>query len=96
MIDPHAKAGPYIKLLALAGLLGVIAAIVTFIFMVLVNLGTQLLWEQAAPATGLPMPLLIVAICTLGGLLVGALVRLFGDHNGIFADVVKELSDGPV
>ncbi|MCG3142393.1 MAG: putative ion-transport protein YfeO [Anaerolineae bacterium] len=90
MIDPQAKAGPYIKLLALAGLLGVIAAIVTFIFMVLVNLGTQLLWEQAAPATGLPMPLLIVAICTLGGLLVGALVRIFGDYNGIFADVVKE------
>lgn len=90
MIDPQAKVGAYAKLLALAALLGVIAAVITFGFVVVVNLGTQLLWEQAAPASGLPAPLLIVSICTLGGLLVGLLVRTFGDHNGIFADVLKE------
>jgi H+/Cl- antiporter ClcA len=90
MIDPQAKVGPYVRLLALAALLGVITAIVTFVFVALVHLGTQLLWEQAAPATGLPAPLLIFLICTLGGLLVGLLVRVFGDHNSIFADVLKE------
>ncbi len=34
--------------------------------------------------------LLILLICTIGGLLVGLLVRVFGDHNGIFADVIKD------
>jgi H+/Cl- antiporter ClcA len=90
MIDPQAKLGPYVRILALAALLGVITAIITFAFVALVQLGTQLLWEQAAPATGLPAPLLILLICTIGGLLVGLLVRVFGDHNGIFADLVKE------
>lgn len=90
MIDPNAKVGPYLKLLALAALLGVITAVVTFVFVVVVNAGTELLWQQAAPATGLPAPLLIISICTIGGLLVGLLVRYFGDHNGIFADVVRE------
>ena len=90
MIDPQAKLWPYVKLLALAVLLGVITAVITFAFIVLVHLGTQLLWEQAAPASGLPAPLLILGICTIGGLLVGLLVRGFGDHNGIFADVLKE------
>jgi chloride channel protein, CIC family len=90
MIDPQAKLGPYAKLLALTALLGVITAIVTFAFVVVVQLGTQLLWEQAAPATGLPAPLVIFLICTIGGLLVGLLVRVFGDHNGIFADLLKD------
>lgn len=90
MIDPNAKIGPYVKLLALAALLGLITATITFVFVVLVQIGTELLWEQLAPATGLPAPLLIFLICTIGGLLVGLLVRIFGDHNGIFADVLKE------
>jgi H+/Cl- antiporter ClcA len=90
MIDSEARLEPYLKLLALAALLGAIAAVITFAFIVLVHLGTQLLWDQAAPASGLPAPLLILGICTIGGLLVGLLVRGFGDHNGIFADVLKE------
>lgn len=93
MIDPQAKLGPYVRLLALAAVLGIITALVTFVFIVVVHLGTQLLWEQAAPATGLPAPLLILLICTIGGLLVGVLVRVFGDHNGVFADVLKEFGE---
>lgn len=90
MIDPEARLAPYVRLLALAALLGVITAAITFAFIALVHLGTQLLWEQAAPALGLPAPILIFLVCTIGGLIVGLLVRVFGDHNGIFADVLKE------
>jgi H+/Cl- antiporter ClcA len=31
-----------------------------------------------------------IVVCSIGGLLVGILVRIFGDHNGIFADVMAE------
>ena len=47
MIDREAKVGPYTKLLALAALLGVITAVVTFVFVVVVHLGTQLLWDTS-------------------------------------------------
>jgi H+/Cl- antiporter ClcA len=90
MIDPQAKRGPYIKLLALVVVLGLISALVTFVFMALVHEGTNLLWEQAAQALGLDSRLFTVLVCAIGGLLVGLLVKLFGDHSGIFADLMLE------
>jgi hypothetical protein len=48
MIDPQAKPGPYIKLMALVVVLGLISALVTFAFMALVHQGTGLVWEQMA------------------------------------------------
>ena len=53
MIDPQAKPGPYIKLLALVVVLGLISALITFAFMALVHQGTGLIWEQAAQALGM-------------------------------------------
>ena len=90
MIDPQAKPGPYIKLLALVVVLGLLSALVTFAFMALVHQGTHLVWEQAASAVGLDPRLFTVLVCTLGGLLVGLLVKLFGDHNAIFAELMRE------
>jgi H+/Cl- antiporter ClcA len=90
MIDPQARPGPYIKLLALVVVLGLICALVTFAFMALVHQGTGLIWEQAAQALGIDPRLFTVLVCTLGGLLVGLLVKLFGDHSGIFAEVMRE------
>jgi len=81
---------PYAKLLMLAALLGLISAAITFIFLVLVNVGQSLIWKQAAHAVGLPLPLFTLLICTLGGLLVGVLVKIFGDHSGIFAEMMLE------
>ena len=52
--------------------------------------GTQRLWEDAAQALGLDIRLFTILVCTAGGLLVGLLVKLFGDHNGIFADLMSE------
>ena len=90
MIDTDAKVGPYLKLLALTVLLGLISALITFVFLVIVNQGTKLLWEDAAQAVGLDPRLFTILVCSLGGLAVGYLVKFFGDHNGIFADVMAE------
>jgi H+/Cl- antiporter ClcA len=90
MIDPQARPAPYIKLMALVVLLGLISALVTFVFVALVHQGTYLLWEQAAQALGVDTRLFTVLVCAIGGLLVGLLVKLFGDHNAIFADLMLE------
>ena len=90
MIDPQAKPGPYIKLLALVVVLGLLSALVTFAFMALVHVGTGAIWEQAAQALGMDTRLFTVLICSIGGLLVGLLVKLFGDHNAIFAELMQE------
>jgi len=90
MIDPQARPGPYIKLLALVVVLGLISALVTFAFMALVQQGTNLLWDQAAQALGVDPRLFTVLVCAIGGLLVGLLVKLFGDHNAIFAELMRE------
>ena len=81
---------PYLKLLLLAALLGLVSAVITFIFLVLVHIGQTLIWEQAAQAVGVSMPVFTLVICALGGLLVGALVKIFGDHSGIFAEMMLE------
>ena len=90
MIDPQAKPGPYVKLLGLVIVLGLMCALVTFAFIALVHQGTALIWEQAALALGMDMRLFTVLVCTIGGLLVGLLVKLFGDHNAIFAELMLE------
>jgi H+/Cl- antiporter ClcA len=81
---------PYLKVLLLAALLGLFSAAITFIFLVLVNVGQAAIWDQAALAAGVSMPVFTLLICTLGGLLVGVLVKIFGDHSGIFAELMLE------
>jgi H+/Cl- antiporter ClcA len=90
MIDPQASPARYIRLLALVVLLGLISALVTFAFMALVHGGTNLIWEQVATALGIDARLFTVLVCAIGGLLVGLLVKLFGDHNAIFAELMLE------
>jgi H+/Cl- antiporter ClcA len=90
MIDPQANPRAYIKLMALVAVLGLISALVTFAFVTLVSIGTGAIWEQAAAALGMGTRLFTVLVCTLGGLLVGLLVKLFGDHNAIFAELMQE------
>ena len=90
MIDPQAKPAAYIKLLIFVAVLGVLSALVTFVFMALVHQGTALIWEQAAATLGIDLRIFTFLVCAIGGLLVGLLVKLFGDHNGIFADVMLE------
>jgi H+/Cl- antiporter ClcA len=81
---------PYLRLLLLAALLGLVSAVITFVFMVVVNVGQTLIWEQAVLAVGVSAPVFTLVICALGGLLVGVLVKVFGDHSGIFAEMMLE------
>jgi H+/Cl- antiporter ClcA len=90
MIDPQAKPKPYLRLMLLVALIGAVSAVVTFVFMALVHQGTRLVWEQAAQLVGIDPRLFTLLVCTLGGLVVGLLVKLFGDHSGIFAEVMLE------
>ncbi len=90
MIDPQAKLIPYLRLMAIVVLLGLISALMTFAFVALVHQGTNLVWERAAAALGMDPRLFTLGVCTLGGVLVGLLVKRFGDHTGIFADVMTE------
>jgi H+/Cl- antiporter ClcA len=89
-MDPEVKPRPYLRLMLLVGLMGIISALFTFLFMVIVNRGIALVWEQAALAIGLDPRLFTLLICTAGGLLVGLLVKLFGDHNAIFSEIMVE------
>jgi hypothetical protein len=90
MIDPQAKPKLYFRLMVVVALMGVVSAVVTFAFMALVHLGTDLVWEQTAQLLGIDSRLFTLLVCTLGGLLVGLLVKIFGDHSGIFAEVMRE------
>jgi hypothetical protein len=47
LIDPQARLKPYLRLMALIALMGVVSALITFAFIFLVNQGIQLIWEQA-------------------------------------------------
>ena len=80
----------YLRLLLLAALLGLISAMITFGFQELVHVGQVLIWKRAAHAAGLSAPVFTLSICSLGGLLVGLMVRVFGDHSGIFAETMME------
>ncbi len=57
--------------------LGLISALITFAFQALVHIGQVLVWKQAAHAAGLPAIVFTLAVCVLGGLLVGVMVRIF-------------------
>lgn len=81
---------PFLKLLLLAALLGLISAVITFAFIALVDGAASVVWETTAEAIGLSMQVFTLLVCTLGGLLVGVLVRVFGDHSGIFAEMMAE------
>ncbi|MGW8250649.1 MAG: chloride channel protein, partial [Anaerolineales bacterium] len=90
MIDPQARPSTYLRLMALVALLGIISAVITFLFIAFVNQGIDLIWEQARLAIGMDARWFTILVCTTGGLLVGLLVKLFGDHNAIFAELMRD------
>jgi hypothetical protein len=53
---------PYLKLLLLSALLGLISAVITFVFQWLVRLGQALVWARAAQAAGLPAPVFTLIV----------------------------------
>ena len=90
MIDPHEKLRSYLRLMLLVAILGAVSAVITFVFIALVNLLTDLIWKQGPLVLGVDSRVFTFFICIIGGLLVGLLVKLFGDHNAIFSELMQE------
>jgi H+/Cl- antiporter ClcA len=90
MIDPHAKLKSYLRLMLLVAILGAVSAVITFVFVALVNLLTDLIWKEVPIVLGVDVRVFTFVICIIGGLLVGLLVKLFGDHNAIFSELMQE------
>jgi H+/Cl- antiporter ClcA len=90
MNDTRLSPRPYLRLMSLVALLGLVSALITFAFFFLVHESIGLLWHEAASALGMDMRLFTLLVCTAGGLAVGLLVKLFGDHNAIFMELMQE------
>ena len=90
MIDPQARPAPYIKLMALVVLLGALSALLTFAFMALVHQSAHWLWVAGPGGWGIDPRLFTLLVCLAGGLLVGLLLKRFGDHSSIFGEIMHE------
>ena len=86
------KTRRYYSMLFYAAILGVVSGIVTFLFIEVVHIGQQLVWEKFAPSTGLSPPVFTLVICLTGGLVVGVLLQLLGDYSAIFAEIMAEFA----
>jgi H+/Cl- antiporter ClcA len=78
----------YIKLLFLAAFLGLISSGLTWAFIEFVEVVQTALWDDIMPAAGVPIEAATVFVCMTGGLIVGLLIKVFGDHSGIFAEMM--------
>ena len=81
---------PFLKLMLLAALMGLMSAVVTFAFIWVVHELQGLLWDHVSSLGGTWTAILTVLICTIGGVVVGVLVKIFGDHTGIFAEMMAD------
>jgi H+/Cl- antiporter ClcA len=88
MNDEGLKPRSFLKLLLLAGLMGLLSAVITFAFIRVVYELQGLLWDHVSGLGGAWTFVLTVLICVVGGGLVGVLVKIFGDHTGIFAEII--------
>lgn len=68
-----------LKLPVFCAIIGAIASVVFWLFLYLIKLGTELVWEfiPGVFPGGVLYPLII---CTFGGLIIGIFRRLFGDY----------------
>jgi H+/Cl- antiporter ClcA len=86
------KTRRYYIMLFYAAILGIVSGIVTFLYIEVVHIGQQLVWEKFAPSTGLSAPVFTLIICLTGGLVIGLLLQLLGDYSAIFAEIMAEFA----
>jgi H+/Cl- antiporter ClcA len=86
------KTRRYYIMLFYAAILGMVSGIVTFLYIEVVHIGQQLVWEKFAPSTGLSAPVFTLIICLTGGLVIGLLLQLLGDYSAIFAEIMAEFA----
>lgn len=72
-----------------SGLLGLAVGVIVALFMGLTELGHQLLWQALPKALGDPR-LYPLIVCTLGGLLIGVFVKVFGSYPRTLNESIDE------
>jgi len=73
---------PWLKLVLLAAVFAVPAALVSGLFIVLVRIVTDAAWVHLPEAVAIPEPLLLLGIPVVGSLVVGLIVRYAPGHGG--------------
>jgi len=66
------------KLLLLCALIGAVSGLIFWLFLLVLNLGTQLLWEKIPEGSAFRLYPLV--ICAAGGLIIGIFRKFFGDY----------------
>ncbi len=90
MNDERIQPIPYLKLLLTAAVVGFFSAAITFAFMWLVAETIDLVWGGVEGAGETWRPVLTIVLCAVAGVVVGVLVKIFGDHSGIFAELMQD------
>lgn len=83
----------FTRLLVAAALVGALAGVVTLLFITLINYGIEFIFKTLPGLLGFggeSLPIYIFAVAVLGGLLVGVLVRIFGEEPALLAEVMAE------
>lgn len=81
-----------LKLILFCGILGATSGAVLWIFLKLIQLGTGLLWEKLPESIQAPFwyP---IAVCTIGGIIIGVFRKIFGDYPQSMNTVIKTVKD---
>ena len=76
-----------LKLILFCGILGASSGAVLWIFLKVIQLGTELLWDKLPEAFNAPSwyP---IAVCTIGGALIGLFRKIFGDYPQSMTTVI--------
>lgn len=80
--SPRPDLLPWLKLVLLAAVFAVPAAVAAALFIVLVRIITDAAWVRLPEAVAIPEPLLLLAIPVVGSLVVGLIVRYAPGHGG--------------
>jgi H+/Cl- antiporter ClcA len=79
----HLRSRQYLMLVAFAAALGIVAALITLLFLWGEHELQDLLWQHLPDALGVdPHPWFAIAVTTLGGLAVGIVIRFVPGHGG--------------
>lgn len=75
------------KLIFFCAVLGVVSGTVLWLFLKIINLGTELLWDKLPGALDTPIWYPIAA-CTIGGAIIGVFRKHFGDYPQSMKSVI--------
>lgn len=90
MIEQHLKKASLAYLLAYSIILGALTGFVTVVFIYILELVTQLIWNVVPTALGVNslFSWYVIAACTVGGLVLGILLRYLGEYPTSLEDTI--------